>query len=643
MPANTPNSAIPLPQLTVKAILLGIALSAILAGANAYLGLFAGLTVSASIPAAVISMAVLKLFKNSNILENNIVQTAASAGESLAAGVIFTLPALILLNYWNVFDYLWVTLIAGLGGLLGVLFTVPLRRSLIVEQQLAYPEGAATAEVLRAGASPGRSAKFLAWAAVVGAVTKLAETGLRLWSGTAQAATYIGQSTIAYVGTNLSPALISVGYIVGLNIAVLVFLGGVISWYVAIPIYSTYFLQGDPGLAAQLAGGTPAEDLAFAIWTSKIRYLGVGAMLVGGVWALISMRASLFSGVISGLKRRSVDADSAYDHTAHDAPMRLIISAVALFVLPLFILYYNIVGTVGVAAAMTVVMLIAGFLFSSVAGYMAGLVGSSNNPISGITIATILLTSLLLLGLMGSDQSAGAAAAIMVGAVVCCAAAIGGDNLQDLKAGYLLGATPWRQQLMQAVGVVSAVLVIAPILNLLLMAYGIGAPTEAQPNSLLAPQATLMASVAQGVFGGGLPWAMVGFGAAIGVLIIALDEYLKACRAAWRAPVLAVAVGIYLPLELAVPIFAGGLVAHFAASRGRLANDGKAETRLRNGVLVAAGLITGEALIGIFMAVPIVISGDPNVIALSVSVPTWVGLVVIAAIAAWIHRVATRS
>jgi putative OPT family oligopeptide transporter len=244
---------------------------------------------------------------------------------------------------------------------------------------------------------------------------------------------------------------------------------------------------------------------------------------------------------------------------------------------------------------------------------------------------------------MGSDQSAGAAAAIMVGAVVCCAAAIGGDNLQDLKAGYLLGATPWRQQLMQAVGVVSAVLVIAPILNLLLMAYGIGAPTEAQPNSLLAPQATLMASVAQGVFGGGLPWAMVGFGAAIGVLIIALDEYLKACRAAWRAPVLAVAVGIYLPLELAVPIFAGGLVAHFAASRGRLANDGKAETRLRNGVLVAAGLITGEALIGIFMAVPIVISGDPNVIALSVSVPTWVGLVVIAAIAAWIHRVATRS
>ena len=637
------GQAAPLPQLTVKAIVLGVILSAVLAGANAYLGLFAGLTVSASIPAAVISMAVLKLFKESNVLENNIVQTSASAGESLAAGVIFTMPALVILNYWDAFDYLWVSVIAGLGGLLGVLFTVPLRRSLIVEQKLAYPEGAATAEVLLVGASPSQSAKYLAWAAIVGALVKLAETGLRLWSGTAQAATYLGQSTIAYVGTNLSPALMGVGYIVGLNIAVLVFVGGAISWYFAIPIYASFFLDSDPQLAAQFAAGVPAADLAFAIWTTKIRYLGVGAMLVGGVWALISMRSSLVSGVRSGLARRKAAADGGYDHTDHDAPMNWVLIGIAVFIVPIFVVYQTIVGALGVALAMTLIMIVAGFLFSSVAAYMAGLVGSSNNPISGITIATILVTSLLLLWLMGGGAAAGPAAAIMVGAVVCCAAAIGGDNMQDLKAGYILGATPWRQQLMQAVGVLSAVLVMAPILNLLLMAYGIGAPTDEQPNALLAPQATLMASVAQGVFGAGLPWGMVAAGALIGIAIIIVDEQLKRRGAAWRAPVLAVAVGIYLPLELSVPIFAGGLIAHFAARRNAAAGPEVAATRQRHGILFAAGLITGEALIGIFMAVPIVLSGNPDVIALPVTVPTWLGLSVVLAVAVALHRVATRN
>jgi len=282
-----------LPQLTVKAIVLGIVLSMVLAGANAYLGLFAGMTVSASIPAAVISMGILRLFKDSNILENNIVQTSASAGESLAAGVIFTLPALIILGYWQVFDYWWVCVIAGLGGLLGVLFTVPLRRSLIVEQQLKFPEGTATAEVLKVGDDPGKGVKYLGLAALTGGLVKFAETGLKVWPGVAQSAAYAGQSGIAYVGANLSPALLSVGFIVGLNIATLVFVGGCISWYVAIPIYASYFLDSDPALLGAFEAGASATDLAFAIWTSKIRYLGVGAMLVGGIWALISMRDSL--------------------------------------------------------------------------------------------------------------------------------------------------------------------------------------------------------------------------------------------------------------------------------------------------------------------------------------------------------------
>ena len=632
----------PLPQLTLKAILLGLLLSMVLAGANAYLGLFAGLTVSASIPAAVISMAILKLFKESNILENNIVQTAASAGESLAAGVIFTLPALIILGYWDVFEYAWVSIIAGLGGLLGVLFTIPLRRSLIVEEQLMYPEGTATAEVLKVGESPGQGAKYLAVAALLGALTKLAETGLHLWAGVAQAATYVGSSTIAYVGMNLSPALVSVGYIVGLNIAVLVFIGGAISWFLAIPIFSTFYLETSPALATEFASGLGATDLAFAIWTSQIRYLGVGAMLVGGIWALISMRSSLVSGIMSGLKAELPVTAGSYDHTKHDTPMKFVLIGIAIFVLPIFAVYHSIVGTTGVALAMTVIMIITGFLFSSVAAYMAGLVGSSNNPISGITIATILLTSLLLLWLMGGDATIGPAAAIMVGAVVCCAAAIAGDNLQDLKTGYIVGATPWRQQVMQGAGVIAAVLVMAPILNLLLQAYGLGAPTAEQPNALLAPQATLMASVAEGVFGAGLPWTMVIIGAVIGVAIIVLDEYLKATEANWRAPVLAVAVGIYLPLELATAILLGGLIAYYVR-RSNEASGADPVVGQRNGMLFASGLITGEALIGIGMAVPIVVSGNPDIITLGIELPTFIGVLVIAALSVALYRVATRS
>lgn len=621
-------------QLTARAVLLGVILSMVLAGANAYLGLFAGLTVSASIPAAVMSMAILKVFRDSNILENNIVQTAASAGESLAAGVIFTFPALIILDYWQVFDYVWVSVVAGLGGLLGVMFTIPLRRSLIVDQALAFPEGTATAEVLRAG-DDHRGAKLLGLSALLGGVVKLAETGLRLWPATAQSAAYVGQSTIAYIGTNLSPALISVGFIVGLNIAALICIGGLLAWYVAIPIYSGFFLDADPALAAQFAAGVPATDLAGAIWTSKIRYLGVGAMLIGGLWAIVSMRGSLLSGIRTGL---GATRSEVTDHTEQDTPMRWVLIAVALFVLPLAAIYYQIIGSPGAALSMTVVMILAGFLFAAVAAYMAGLVGSSHNPVSGVTIATILFASLLLLMVIGQDAGAGPAAAIMVGAVVCCAAAIGGDNMQDLKAGYLLGATPWRQQVMQVIGVISAVLVMAPILNLLLNAYGFGAPGPDQPNALAAPQATLMASVAEGVFGNSLPWPWVAAGAGIGAVIIGIDEWLKRSGSALKAPVLAVAVGIYLPLELSVPILVGGLIAHLvkraAARQGREPG--------RSGILFAAGLITGEALLGIALALPIVITGEPDVLALGVTLPSVVGLLVVAGLGVMLYRVAVR-
>lgn len=628
------------PQLTVKAILLGIVLSMVLAGANAYLGLFAGMTVSASIPAAVISMAVLKLFKDSNILENNIVQTSASAGESLAAGVIFTIPALVIIGYWDVFDYWWVTAIAGIGGLLGVLFTIPLRRSLIVEQDLMFPEGRATAEVLKVGQDGSGGVKFLVMAAITGAVIKFCTTGLKAWEGTAATAGFFGKSSIGYAGMNLSPALISVGYIVGLNISVLIFVGGAISWYVAIPIFSTAFMDSSPEIFAMYESGVSAEDLAWAIWTSQIRYLGVGAMVVGGVWALISMRGSLVDGIKSGLQQYKSGSAHMLKDTDRDIPMNYVLIGVAVLVVPIFVLYQNIVGSVGIGLAMTIIMVVAGFLFSSVAAYMAGLVGSSNNPISGVTIATILFASMVLLLMMGSGNVNGPAAAIMIGGVVACAAAIAGDNMQDLKAGQIVGATPWKQQLMQVVGVVSSVLLMAPILTLLLHAYGIGVPTAEHPNPLAAPQATLMASVAVGVFHGGLPWTMVGIGAAVGIAIIVFDERLKARGSEFRAPVLAVAVGIYLPLELSSAILLGGLIAHFA-SKAHAARGGNGKTSMRHGMLFAAGLITGEALVGILMAVPIVLTKNADVLAISESLRmnSVAGLTVIAAVAYWLYRV----
>ena len=622
-----------MPQLTVKAIVTGVLLSIILSWANAYIGLFAGLTVSASIPAAVLSMAVLSLFKRSNILEHNIVQTAASAGESLAAGVIFTLPALLILNYWDVFDYWWVSVIAGVGGLLGVMYTIPLRHSLIVSENLAFPEGQATAQVLKAGQERGGEVRFLAIGAGLGALLKLCETGLKLWDGIAQAAARIGES-IAYAGSNLSPALVGVGYIVGINIASLVLLGGLFSWNVALPLFGAFYLENDPGFAASVAGMS-AADAAFAIWSTQIRYLGVGAMITGGLWAIISLRGSLVEAFRRGFGKSAAASDVA--ETDRDTPMRIVLVGVAVMAVFMWFIYYNVVDSAGISLAMTLLMVTTGFLFSAVAAYMAGLVGSSNNPVSGVTIATILFSSLLMLWLVGREDANAPAAVIMIGAVVCCAAAIGGDNMQDLKAGRIVGSTPYKQQIMQVVGVVSATFLLAPILNVLLTAYGIGPATAEQPDSLQAPQATLMASVAAGVLGDAdLPWNMIATGAAVGVLIIVCDEALKARNAGFRMPVLAVAVGIYLPVELAVPIFLGGLLSYLA----KRARGGEAA---RTGSLLAAGLITGEALLGIFIAVVIVATGDKAPLALPFSAGSWLGMLALAAVAVLLYRAGARK
>lgn len=590
-----------LPELTVGVIILGSVLSVILAAANAYLGMFAGMTVSASIPAAVVSMAVLRLVKG-NILQNNGVQTAAASGAGLAAGVIFTLPAMILLGTWAELSYLETTMVALFGGVLGVLFTIPLRRALIIEQPLQFPEGVATAEVLKVGARGGGGIGLILGAGLLGAVFKVGSTGLRLFEGAAAWGSRIGGSSF-YVGSELSPALLAVGFIVGLNVAVVIFAGAVFNRWIAIPLISGALgLEGDPiAIANQVHGG-------------MTRYLGVGAMLVGGLWSLIKLRGPLITGVRGGLQavKRVRSGEAVAIRTERDIPMNVVLILIGLSVIPLFGIFYHFTdGDLAVSAVMAIVMLVAGFLFSAVSSYMAGLVGSSNNPVSGITISTILISALLLLA-MSVDSKLGPAAAILIGGVVCCAAAIGGDNLQDLKCGQLVGSTPWKQQTMQIIGVIVAAFAMAPVLNLLHDAYTIGS------DDLPAPQASLMASVSQGVFEKNLPWNIILVGAVAAIGVIMLDVALEKAKSTFRVPVMAFAVGVYLPFDLSTPILLGGIVAWMYArwlDKRNASPELRAEKE-RTGLLFAAGLITGEALMGIVLAIPIGITRVPDALQL---------------------------
>lgn len=622
-----------LPEITVKAVVLGFILSALLAAANAYMGLLLGMTVSASIPAAVISMGVLRFFKNSNILENNIVQTSASAGESLAAGAIFTLPALVLMGYWKEFSYFETLLITLSGGILGVLFTIPLRHALIVKEQLKFPEGVATAEVLIAGNKGGSLLEYLVYGSVFGALIKFVVEGLKLWGNSFEVAGVVKGKAYLYFGTYLTPAVMAVGYIVGLNISFLVFLGGAITWYLAIPAYAAY--HGIPdGVDAAAYGGD--------LWSLKMRYLGVGAMIVGGIWAVISVRSSLVSAVKEGFRsfRKGATNGAEILRTEFDTPMSWVLIGIGVLIVPIFIIYLAEIEHVTISALMTVIMILAGFVFSAVAGYMAGLVGSSNNPISGVTIATVLTSALILAVLMGTDSGNGAASAILIGAVVCCAAAIAGDNMQDLKAGHVLGATPRNQQIMQMVGVVAGALVMAPVLNLLNNAWGIGS------DNISAPQATLMRSVAEGVFGGQLPWAVIGIGAFIGILIILADQLLAYRGSKFRMPVLAVAVGLYLPFYLDSAILLGGLIAWGADRFYKKRNvEATKKKQLQNaGLLFASGLITGEALMGILLAIPIAYTENTDALRFfDMTLPDGFGFFILIASCIWLYGIATHA
>jgi putative OPT family oligopeptide transporter len=625
-----------LSELTIKALILGAVLSMILAAANAYIGLLVGLTVSASIPAAAVSMGLLRLFRRSTILENNMVQTAASAGESLVAGIIFTIPALVMMNAWAGYEYGPMVAIAILGGVLGVAFTIPLRRALIVEARLKFPEGIATAEVLKTGGietdkdhpdhvhdeNSAKGVNTLLMAAGIGGLFKLMESALGVFSGGISTIKSWFSGNYLFMGDiTLSPALVGVGYIVGLNIAMLVFMGGVIGTIIGVPL-NWLFNAPDILTAVGLDPSTPWSQLTSNNWNElavqswqNCRRIGVGAMMVGGLWSLFSLAKPLYAGIktsIDAYKATKSGAGQSILRTEFDTPIKYVGLLIAISIVPLFFMFCYVLadyeGKILIASIMTALMLIFGFVFSSVAGYMAGLVGSSNNPISGVTIATVIVSALILLQLMGNQGLAatlGPIAVIFLAGMICSSAAIAGDNMQDLKCGHIIGATPWRQQIFQVVGVIAAALVIPFVLNILDQGYGIGRPSPLNPEAtpLSAPQAGLMRDLSTGIFGAGIAWNFIFMGFVLAILLIVIDKFQEKRGSEIRFPVLAVAVGIYLPLGLSVPIFVGGVIAHLVKNKTKNESEVVHKKREATGLLIASGLITGEALMGVLIAI----------------------------------------
>ena len=597
-------------ELTLRVILVGIVLGVLMTAANAYLGLYAGMTVSASIPAAVMSMIILRtMFKDVSILENNAVQTMASAGESLAAGVIFTVPTLLVMNLWTSIQWMETLIIATLGGLLGTMFTIALRRLFIVEEALPYPEGVACREVLVAGEEGGDGALAILYALGIGGIYGLMVKGFQVTHHTVEGA-FTFLTTRMYAGMDLSVALLSVGFIVGIRIASFIFFGGVLGFGLLVPMYGLIY-------------GWPETDTLvegfYAIWSSQIRYVGVGAMVVGGVHTLWSMRKT----IITGLSKAFIKSDDdvgELPRTEQDLPMQYVFMTCGVLIVLTFFFYWWSTQSFVLALAGALFLAFVAFFFAAVAGYIAGVVGSSNSPVSGMTIATLLFTVGLvwvvgdLMLNMGTQDLM--MATLLIAAIVATSAAIAGDVMQDLKTGHMLGATPKRQQVAEIIGVLTGAIVIGPVLSLLHDAFRISQtacqlnPLPSDPtcsNALFAPQAELIGAIVQGAFGGDLNIQMVLLGAVIAVALIML-----------KMPVMSVAIGIYLPLGLSVPIMAGGIISHFLLKSAHLRVDGilhdepspqaqKAAKEVESrGVLIGAGFIAGESIMGVFIAVLIV-------------------------------------
>ena len=587
------------PEITVTSIVMGILLSVIFGAANAYLGLRVGMTVSASIPAAVIAMGVIRIIMRRNsILESNIVQTLGSAGESLAAGAIFTLPALFLWAAEGKMDkpnILEITLIALIGGLLGVFFMVPLRNALIVKEHgtLPYPEGTACAEVLLAGEQGGANASTVFAGMGFAALFKFIIDGLKVVSSeiSGRVKGYAGE-----IGTQIYPAVMSVGYICGARISSFMFAGGVLSWLVIIPLIVLFGENSVlyPSVDATI-GEIFAESGASGIWGSYVRYIGAGALAAGGIISLIKSLPLIVKTFSGAMKSMSGAGVASTKRTAKDLSIKIVLAAILVLTLLIWLVPVIPVNPIG-----AVIIVVFGFFFATVSSRMVGLVGSSNNPVSGMAIATLLIATLIL-KFTGSSGMAGMASAIAIGSIICIVSAIAGDTSQDLKTGYLLGATPRKQQIAEIVGVTAAALAIGGTLYLLDSAWGFGS------DELAAPQATLMKLIIEGVMGGNLPWALVLTGAFIAVVVEIIG-----------IPVLPFAIGVYLPVQLNACIMVGGLV---RLALDKLKKDkGKKDAIVNDGILFCSGMIAGEGLVGIALAL-LAVFGVGEMIDLSGKIP----------------------
>lgn len=572
------NESKPVAELTVRAVILSLLLSVVMGAANVYLGLYVGLTVSASIPAAVIGMLILRgVFRNGTILEANQVQTGASAGESLAAGVIFTMPALVLIGVWKDFDFITTTVVAFTGGLLGILFMIPMRQVFVTSEreELKFPEGVACAEVLKSGGekADSKGAAAVAWGALTGAGMKALSSLVMLFRPGLETATSAG-GRLFFFGSDISPALVAVGFIVRLNVAVLMFIGGAIAWLGAMPFFTVADVH-DP------------VEAAYGLWSTKIRFIGVGAMVMGGIQSIFKVRHGLVEAV-QKLRGASKTSDGA-----EDLPGAAIIGFSLLAISLITGVYFALTQSIAIAAVTTVIMVAMSFFFTAVASYIVGLVGNSNSPVSGMTITAVLFTGALML-VFGFSGTEGMVATLGVAAIVCCAACTSGDVCNDLKTGQLVGATPRRQQMMQIGGVFVGSLVMAPVLQLLHdnIPGGIGG------KELSAPQAGLFAGLARGFFGEGspLPWDLIGIGVVIAIVVMIADYALERRSAEFRLHLMPLAVGMYLPFGIEPPLLAGGLLAHFLADGAKHTD---ADKKLARGVLFASGIIAGESLTGV--------------------------------------------
>src|SRR3954468_23209225 len=633
------------PELTVRAVVLGGLITLVFTAANVYLGLKVGITFATSIPAAVISMAVLRWFASSSILENNIVQTVASAAGTLAA-ICFVLPGLVMIGWGQGFPYWETALITALGGILGVLFSVPLRRALVSDSPLPYPEGVAAAEVLRVGenardsaAEADRGVEAIATGSIVSALFALL-AAMKLTASEASGFFRVGAG-VSGINPGFQFSLLGVGHLVGISVGAAMALGTFIAWGVAVPVLSAM---------APAAPGTGLEDWASVIWVHQVRFLGAGVIGVAAVWTLLIVIGPILKGLASAMaasRARASGGGAALPLHERDIPIGWVaIGSLACLVPIAWLLWAQIGAAAGgstplVVAGSLVFVVLAGAFIAAVCGYMAGLIGASNSPVSGIGILSAIGASLLLVAVLGrvADPKPLVAYALIVTGIVFGVATISNDNLQDLKTGQLVHATPWRQQVALLFGVAFGAAVIPPVLDLLNAGYGFAGVAGAGKEALPAPQAALISTLAQGVLGGKMDWTMILRGGLLGIVLIALDAALGKAKLL-RLPPLAVGIAIYLPMSATLMVIVGSVLGWLYDKGAARAVD--SERSRRTGVLTATGLIVGESLFGVLVAGIVVASGSAAPLAVVGDgfrpVAVWGGAILFAVIALWTYR-----